>query len=422
MLLLLVVGIEFGHGWTGEVWSLADVLLVVFFAGVPFLAGVLFLLAGFAIRPLVGVAAVVLVAVIAGYASVAVPGAGAPQASQSVASPAWSPDGKRIAFVQASATPHEESGEGSSWSWTFEAEIAVVNADGSRVRTLTRTPNRLESDPVWSPTGEQIVFVSEDKAGNRDLFLISADGTTTRSLTRTGALDEHSPAWSPYGDKIVFVRTGAQEEELALGEWIGEIHVINGDGTGQRRLTSNGDEAEDSSPVWSPDGRKIAFSRGYGKSTVIVMNADGTDQRPISNPLKSGHSPAWSPDASQIAFISSWTAFGMFIADADGTDLHKLIGSEISESIVKHSWSPDGTQIVYCLHEDVTSDVPVGEIVVISANGTDRHNLTNTTLDESDPAWSPDGTWIAYVRDDNQIWLTRPDGSDQHKLYTAPQA
>jgi Tol biopolymer transport system component len=427
MLLLVVFGIEFGHGWSGEVWSLAEVLLVVLLAGVPFLAGVVLLVAGFAIRPWIGVAVVVAVAVITGYASVGVPGAGAPKPSRSVASPAWSPDGKHVAFVQESATPHRESGgDKASWSWTFKADIVVVNADGSRKRTLTRTPNRLESNPVWSPDGSEIVFVSEDERGNRDLFLIAADGSNPRRLTRSANLDEHSPAWSPDGTQITFVRTGAQEDLLAEGEQIGEIHVINADGTGQHKLTAGGDEAEDSLPAWSPDGTRIAFARGYGRPTlVIVMKADGTHPRPIRGAI----SPVWSPDSSRIAFIPIARGhFNLFIAKPDGTVLSKLTlidpdtGFDLLQYAEQHRWSPDGRRIVYRLGEvEAESDDDVGDIVVIAADGTNRRNLTTTpTVDESAPAWSPDGTWIAYVRNDDQIRLTRPDGSHQHTIATAP--
>ena len=97
---------------------------------------------------------------------------------------------------------------------------------------------------------------------------MNADGSGKRLLTRDAW---QGLAWSPDGRKIAFVGGGGKSE----------IYVINADGSGQRRLTRTA--GYEFGPAWSPDGRKIAFSRGpNGDHQVYVMNADGSGQRRLT--------------------------------------------------------------------------------------------------------------------------------------------
>ena len=125
--------------------------------------------------------------------------------------PAWSPDGKRIAFVRLNAPLGEP--------------IYVVNADGSRLRNLTPKPVGAYDDPAWSPDGRKLAFVSE-RDGNSEVYVMNANGSGQRNLTRNPAFDA-DPAWSPDGRRIAF----ASNREGSYG-----VYVMNADGSGQRRL------------------------------------------------------------------------------------------------------------------------------------------------------------------------------------------
>ena len=130
--------------------------------------------------------------------------------------PAWSPDGRTIAFRSA------RDGKGDLYG---NGDVYVVNADGSGLRRLTRNPVAVGS-PVWSPNGRRIFF-----EGGGDIYVMNADGSGQRTLTRNAAPSRDaadSPHVSPDGRRVVFVseRTGSSQ-----------IYVMNADGSGPRRLT-----------------------------------------------------------------------------------------------------------------------------------------------------------------------------------------
>ena len=130
-----------------------------------------------------------------------------------VSDPAWSPDGKKLAFARL------DKGFG----------IYVLKADLSGLQRLTRKSSGSYAAPAWSPDGRKIAFAI-DRDGDSEVFVMNANGSGQRNLTRNHA-DDGDPAWSPDGRKITFVsdRDGTYE-----------VYVMNADGSGQRRLTHRG--------------------------------------------------------------------------------------------------------------------------------------------------------------------------------------
>ena len=204
---------------------------------------------------------------------------------QGAMEPRWSPNGQTIAFVRRQTPP------------SFDFDIYLVDADGGPARNLTPTP-AYENDPDWSPDGRRIVFVR-----GYDIWLMNADGSGQRRLT-SGAARDRVPRWSPNGRTIVFDRRLGSRGSAVLGGKASSvgIYVMNADGSGLRRLARNG-----AAPLWSQDGKKIAFSRPLGNGVggfgftrenweIFVMNADGTDQRNVSrNRRWDDCCFAWSP-------------------------------------------------------------------------------------------------------------------------------
>jgi Tol biopolymer transport system component len=200
--------------------------------------------------------------------------------------PAFSPDGKRIAFLR-------------EWN-----SLWVMNADGSG-QTPVLTNSGVEFAGLmcadWSPDGTKLAFtgIPKDDPNNQDIFVVGADGTNIQRLTADPASDS-SPRWSPDGKKIAF----ASIRDRVPGEVNFEIYVMDADGSAQTRLTNN--TKFDHSPAWSPDGARIAFtSRRDDNFEIYVMNADGSGQTRLTDNPNDDMDAEWSPDGTKIAFTTS---------------------------------------------------------------------------------------------------------------------
>jgi TolB protein len=129
----------------------------------------------------------------------------------------WSPDGRRIAFVRTVRPPQPPPSYGNR-------EIYVMNADGSGSRRLTHNA-AYDAEPAWSPDGRTIAFRST-RNGNRDIYVMNADGSGKRNLTRNPAQDG-SPSWSPDGRRIAFVsdRDGRLEAHVMNADGSGQRNL-----------------------------------------------------------------------------------------------------------------------------------------------------------------------------------------------------
>jgi TolB protein len=167
--------------------------------------------------------------------------------------PAWSPDGSKIAFSRA-----EIYGAG--------AALYVMNADGSQQVALT-SDRWYNSFPSWSPEASELVFARYQR-GDHDLFRAAVDSLEVTRLTNTRG-SELWPQWSPNGDRIVYSFAPKSFRDY-------EIISIAPEGGDKRRLTDN-NFRDDMSPLWSPAGDRISFQRCAGTTChLYAMNADGS--------------------------------------------------------------------------------------------------------------------------------------------------
>ena len=228
--------------------------------------------------------------------------------------PAWSPDGKKIAFV---------SSMGKAGS-SFSPRLYIMDADGSRLRRITDTPRTNESDPAWSPDGKRVAF-SKVKG---DIYTIKLDGTGLRQLTDDKG-GEREPTWSPDGKKIAFTKSGRTDDDgvpLKQRPFYADIYTMNAaDGSQQENLTQSL-RAQATNPDWSPDGKKIAFR---SRSDIFLMKANGTGHTNLTENRAKADTPTWSPDGKKIAFNSG--AGDIFVMKADRTKVEQLTKTQAWE-------------------------------------------------------------------------------------------
>jgi TolB protein len=234
--------------------------------------------------------------------------------------PAWSPDGKKIAFVANG--------------------LETMNADGTNIQQLAVGVGCL-SFPTWSPDGTQIAYATTcppggDPAGY-EIRAVNADGTGNHALIN----DTHgvfSPSWSPDGSKIAFTKGGFQA-----------IYSMNPDGSGQTQVISTPAGSDSLTPDWSPNMQKIVFASNRDNPdttfrNLYTINPDGSGLTRLTNAVVTQGRPVWSPDGSKIAYFECPSAIPdcvgqINVMNADGSGQTPLT-SDPSFYNVNPSWQP----------------------------------------------------------------------------------
>lgn len=222
--------------------------------------------------------------------------------------PAWSPDGRLLAFR-------------GFWGDGKFSDLFVMNADGTEVRQLTTHMNG--SDPTWSPDGSRIAF-----AGYDGVYTINSDGSGLRAIS-TGDADYSGPSWSLDEQRIAFSRL--------VGD-LPQIFVANVDGSSEQQLTRlpNGG----AEPAWSPDGLHIVFQGDVMTiPSLFSMDPTGGSLMPVTRcnpPSCTGDSyPIWLPDGDGIGFVRDRN---IFTVRSDGTNLRQVTSD--AAGYIRPGWRP----------------------------------------------------------------------------------
>ena len=255
-------------------------------------------------------------------------------------SPDISPDGSQVAY-----TSFEERGFlPSIFLGSPEFNIKTVKLNGlfKRKRTLAKSDGD-DINPVWSPDGSRIAFVSpRSKDYGFHICTLAAAGSDVKGIAPSVPVPPGSagtPVWSPDGTRLAFLGMGLEEE---LANWL-YLYIVGTDGSD---LTQIGVAV--TRPAWSPDGLRIAFIGQIGEDDGLFTAAlDGSPPTKIldyPDGLKGApRNVSWSPDGAQLLLTGGLNQTS--VINADGSDFKMLTSPGFGTGKTTASWSPDGSRI-----------------------------------------------------------------------------
>jgi Tol biopolymer transport system component len=302
--------------------------------------------------------------------------------------PTSGPTATPAASPTASATAVGVNGR-IAFTWTYPGSdvnnISTIAADGSDERKLTSSHDVMSEAPEWIPGSDRLLF---DSAPNDccHLFTMDAHGNDVRQLSNEGG---GYPSISPDGSMI------AVDGGPPFG-----IYVLDAHGANPRRVTTTPEQAVDTLPAFSPDGKRIAFPRflsgtpaGHAQSAIFVVNTDGSGLQQLTDMATNASYPNWSPDGTRIVFNdnsgngSLTVAQNVWVMNADGTNLVNLTNTTAGVNwAFGADWSPDGTKIVY-----ISVSTTSRTIAVMNPDGSDSTDIWTAPdrVGIDDPDWGP---------------------------------
>jgi Tol biopolymer transport system component/predicted Ser/Thr protein kinase len=323
--------------------------------------------------------------------------------------PAWSPDGNWLAISEKD-------------SETEPFALSLLSVDTGEKRRLTSPPKQSvgDLDPAFSPDGRSLVFsrgINADANGQSDLYLLAfSDGWKPAGEPRQitfGNQGAQTPAWTADGREIVY----SVGSLVLRGLWRISAFTHAAERTEPQPLPSVGNDAPE--PAISRSAHRLAYVHRFSHTSIWRMAAPGLEGkrlRPLNQPAslisstRDDESPQFSPDGKKIAFQSSRSgSLEVWICDADGSNAVQVTsfgGPDVSTP----RWSPDGGRIAF--DSNATGE---WDIYVVGANGGKPQRMTTNPANDGNPSWSHDGQWIYFDSartGEQQVWKMSANGGE----------
>ncbi len=295
--------------------------------------------------------------------------------------------------------------------------ITVSNVDGSGPKQLS-TDGSMNSNPTWSRDGTRIAFFSVPNGGtSAQLVVVTADGAIRRVLssgletTPEGLPLVGGPYWAPDGSAIAYLRIRDQTEE---------IDVVSLDGSAPRVLVTGAPLG--ANPAWKPDGSALAYCGspdGVRRAVYLVAVPGNSTPQQLSQALSGDlvcPDVAWSPDGRTLAYRRGTDdgptgGIRVWLLDANGRNERRLTDSNAVE--MNPLWSPNGDRIAFGrrVGQDRSNGAPTFQLVIVDPDGRNEVAINGiAALWYGSWAWSPDGHQLLVQTQDNDNYLVDAAG------------
>jgi Tol biopolymer transport system component len=360
--------------------------------------------------------------------------------------PALSPDGQTIVYAR---------------DINGQFDLISQRVGGSTLQNLTGGINENDMEPTFSPDGSRIAFRSERNGGG--IYVMGATGENVRLVVAEG----YNPTWSPDGQEIAYgTQSGSNLfNRVAVGS---QIWIVNLQTNVKRRVAAGPDAVQ---PHWSPGGHRLAYwgLRNNAQRDIWTVPAVGGEPVAVTDDKAQDSAPVWTPDGNYLYYASNrngrlslWRvkidersgklqgeaeplaapSFYSMVLSVSRDGKRMAYGSRVAHTNIKRvpfdiergevtgesNWvtqstkratnqdvSPDGQWLTYYIYGDPQFDIFVAKV----SDPAKMYQLTNDAHIDRAPRWSPDGRRIAFFSDltgKYEIWTINPDGSDRRQL------
>jgi TolB protein len=308
----------------------------------------------------------------------------------------WSPDGSQ--FVHQTKVAHDKS------------EIFLYTlATGENIKLIDDV---FTADPSFSYDGKQIAFTSI-RDGNAEIYVMNTEGSNVRRLTSHPAFD-HYPVFAPDGTAIAF-QSNREDER-------GGVYLKNlNDDSPPRKISNLNGETGITPKCWSADGTEILFSNNQnGKFQIVRAKIEPYPSRAILSDENAELShPRISPDGRQILYQARLAdgSIEIRITDLAAEKTKTIFKTEVvypQNYLLAPAWSPDSACIAFNAKTGENT-----EIFIVNRDGSGLQNLTNDPLPDFGQIFSPDGGEIIFVRGfygKPRLYRMNTDGTEQRRL------